>query len=524
MNNNGTSLNSATVSQLTLPSTPTNLSSTEIGSTCFTVNWRPVFGATSYRLDASTGILFPNFITNYNNRVVNTTGQKITNLTLGTPYYVRVRAVNQAGTGDYSNTFSQTPMLANGELITSQNRTTYSPFSSITKVISGDNNKYFVGGSFNTLGGFPSTLVARLLENGSRDPSFFQNELTGTVETMLYYPEHTGLYVAGNIRTISSVNARSGIIRLSVGRPGVTDGTIDLSFDPNPEWITGGSTFPLVPRILSTAKSIDNKIVIGGDFRLKFLGAPGDNRGNIAKLNIDGSVDTGFEFLALNSNQVYAIATQTDGKILFNSGTYIVRINNNGSRDFSFGPQTVGNFLGAQRWAVNAPNVYTILPREENGRNVIYLGGEFLSVENTTKRYLAKLNTSGRLFKDFNFGGTPPNEIVGFGPINDIISYDNSSIIVIGNFTQALSNEDIFNRYLVPANRICRIFPNHVNDDVFGFDLSRQKIDTNFNPCFNNIGPNNTLFSVAKVQSGILIGGFFTSYNNQPYTGICILK
>src|SRR6185436_12543247 len=59
----------------------------------------------------------------------------------------------------------------------------------------------------------------------------------------------------------------------------------------------------------------DGKILLGGDFTtLSPNGGAPVTRNRIARLNPDGTLDTGFDPNANNS--VYAIALQADGKIL----------------------------------------------------------------------------------------------------------------------------------------------------------------------------------------------------------------
>ena len=84
----------------TLPSAPTLAPTfTSVTSTGFTVNWTPVSGATSYKLDVSTSSTFGagTYVSQAQDLTVNTTSQAITGLTPGTTYYARVRAVNSAG-------------------------------------------------------------------------------------------------------------------------------------------------------------------------------------------------------------------------------------------------------------------------------------------------------------------------------------------------------------------------------------------------------------------------------------------
>jgi len=115
VNTSGTSDNSGTLVQATLtstiPSAPNTPTATSITQTSFTANWSAVAGATSYRIDVSTSSTFATFLVGYNNLTVNSTSQNITELTAGTTYYVRVRAVNANGTSANSSTLTQTTLI-----------------------------------------------------------------------------------------------------------------------------------------------------------------------------------------------------------------------------------------------------------------------------------------------------------------------------------------------------------------------------------------------------------------------------
>ncbi len=86
------------------------------------------------------------------------------------------------------------------------------------------------------------------------------------------------------------------------------------------------------------AVQADGKIVIGGGF-ISVNGAP---RKYIARLNTDGSVDTGFNIGRGANRPVTAVAVQTDGKIII-AGQFtivngvlrnrIARLNADGSVD-----------------------------------------------------------------------------------------------------------------------------------------------------------------------------------------------
>ena len=112
------------------------------------------------------------------------------------------------------------------------------------------------------------------------------------------------------------------------------DGSLDFSFDPG----TGANS-----TIQSISLQPDGKIIIGG----YFTNFNGYERNYIARLNSDGTVDTSFEVGAGTNGPIFCIARQLDGKILIAGAfdTYdntsrhnIARLNVDGSLDISFDP------------------------------------------------------------------------------------------------------------------------------------------------------------------------------------------
>lgn len=105
-NSAGTSLDSNTISQITIPANPVAGSATQPEQTQFRANWSAVTGATSYRLDVSSDG-FTSFVTGFNDKIVTTTTEPVTGLNPGETYQYRVRTANAAGLSGNSNSVSQ---------------------------------------------------------------------------------------------------------------------------------------------------------------------------------------------------------------------------------------------------------------------------------------------------------------------------------------------------------------------------------------------------------------------------------
>src|SRR5207302_968804 len=119
------------------------------------------------------------------------------------------------------------------------------------------------------------------------------------------------------------------------------DGTLDSGFDPNANNV-----------VYCVAVQPDGKILVGGDFTtLSPNGGASVTRNRIARVNADGTLDSGFDPNANSS--LYCLAQQADGKILlggiFNSlqpngaaspttRSRIARVNADGTLDTGFDP------------------------------------------------------------------------------------------------------------------------------------------------------------------------------------------
>lgn len=94
---------------ITLPGAPVCSAGTSITTQSFDAHWSAVDGATEYRLDVSSDPVFGNFITGYENVLLNSSTLNYTittGLTPGTTYYYRVRAISSGSPSINSNVIS----------------------------------------------------------------------------------------------------------------------------------------------------------------------------------------------------------------------------------------------------------------------------------------------------------------------------------------------------------------------------------------------------------------------------------
>ena len=192
--------------------------------------------------------------------------------------------------------------------------------------------------------------------------------------------------------------------------------------------------------VLAAAIQSDGKIVIGG----RFSAVNGIARGNLARLDADGTLDRTFaDQLALGVNgQVNALAIQPDGGIVV-GGTFtqagqvetanLARFRTDGSIDESFGGADVAD--PGTNGAVYA------LAVQPDGKIVV--GGNFNTVFGQQRRSLARLNADGTP----DVPVTAENAVSG--TVRAIASGSDGSLVAGGQF--ALSRQDSMNLLKVPG-------------------------------------------------------------------------
>ena len=269
-----------------------------------------------------------------------------------------------------------------------------------------DGRAYF-GGNFNYTSDSVNNIVsrrglARVLTNGLRDTAFTNEIDSGSVQALLVLPDES-LLVGGSFNTLG------GVLRTNLGRI-KPDGTTDTAFGA-PNFVQGGT-------VTAFARQSDGKILVAGSF----TGVLGTARGRLARLNANGTLDTGFAAGAGANNSVDAVAVLPDGKILVGGNftqfdgqarSYLARLNTDGSLDTAYAP-TVNSSVAA----------LAVLP---DGR--AYVGGNFTFVNGQSAQRFIRLNADGTTDGSFNLPGGASSTVLA------ILVQPDGGAIVAGGFT-----------------------------------------------------------------------------------------
>ncbi len=151
---------------------------------------------------------------------------------------------------------------------------------------------------------------------------------------------------------------------------------------------------PSNPDLFAVAVQTDGRILIGGGSTVIIGAKPG----RLARLKADGTLDTTFS--ASVGDTVFSIAVQPDGKILAagwltslagQPRVYIGRLNADGSLDTAFNPGATGG--------VTYPGVYALV-LQADGKIVV--GGDFRTLAGQSRTNLGRLYPNGTLDTNFN--------------------------------------------------------------------------------------------------------------------------
>lgn len=189
----------------------------------------------------------------------------------------------------------------------------------------GTNGQLVIGGDFTTYDGVSAPRIARLTTNGVLDISF----VTGSGPDLAV--RAVAVQPNGQVLIGGDFNSYNGFLITRLARLNI-DGSLDTTF------VTGLGADGAVNSI---SVGPDGRIVIGGEF-ITFNGVP---RNGVARLNADGSVDTGFDIGTGADAPVRAVGVELDNHVVVagdfatfdgNPSAGVVRLNANGAMDAGF--------------------------------------------------------------------------------------------------------------------------------------------------------------------------------------------
>lgn len=324
--------------------------------------------------------------------------------------------------------------------------------------------KVIAGGSFTSYNGTNAPFIARLNADGSLDASFTTMGLglNGSVNALSIQTD--GKVVAGGVFTSYNGSPSPYVARLN------SDGSLDTGF------VAAGLGLDSTVHALTVQG--DGKILIAGDF----TAYNGTTRPRIARLNSDGSLDAGFAPTGSGlNNSVLAISIQSDNKILVGgylssyngtNQTRVARLNSDGSLDTGFAP--TGSGLSSLVRAVS---------HQIDGK--VLVGGFFTSYNGTSSPHVARLNTDGSLDSTFTPTGTGLNDWV------HAISLRSDGKIVAGGFFTSYNGS--------PRPRLAQL-------------QSDGSTDPDFSP--GTSGLSASVYALSLQSDGkALVGGVFTSHS-----------
>ena len=253
--------------------------------------------------------------------------------------------------------------------------------------------KILMGGDFANVGGTSRTRLARLLSDGSVDPTFtVGGGPDGTVNDILVQPD-------GKILIVGAFANYQGTPRNRIARL-LSDGTLDATF-ANP-------TYSASSALRALALQPDGKILAAGGLSYNFASGGGTGfKSGLVRLFADGTRDTSFDVgygahtsVANNSlTTIFRVAVLPDGRVLV-GGTFtgfgnkftpkrLARLSSTGALDTTFVPSANND-------------VNTLLPLPDGS---LLAGGDFTMIGATSAARIARILSNGALDTAFAAAG-----------------------------------------------------------------------------------------------------------------------
>lgn len=352
-------------------------------------------------------------------------------------------------------------LLADGSIDPSFNPVTGS-YGRIHAMARQSDGKFLIAGEFARFNGVSAASFVRTHPDGTIDATFDVGIGFNSLPAKIVVQSDGKLIVIGDFTAYNGVPKR-GIVRL------LPDGGID-------------PTFELVPGPQGIVRSVDvlpdGKIYIGGTFS-EINGTP---RSGVARLNADGTLDSGFTVLIGGSPNILSVVAQPDGKVLIGGSftgiggfnrSNLARVDAAGNVDASFDPTSspVGQiYLQDDRKILTAPAFSS-------------------STVTLTRRFPDGSIDPGFTFTEFT--GDSFENIT----IDSVLIRQDGALIVVGSFRKVNSSTRI---------GITRLRPNGDLDPLFLSSAANARVRA----------------VIAAGSDKILVGGDFTRIQNTSKAGV----
>ncbi|HEY6166600.1 MAG TPA: Calx-beta domain-containing protein, partial [Verrucomicrobiae bacterium] len=371
------------------------------------------------------------------------------------------------------------------------------------------------------------------------NPVFPSNPTPGANSVVYATAVHDGTNDVNRGKTTigGEFTAVNAVIRNRVARLN-TDGSVDPTFNPG----TGADAF-----VSSVVVQPDGRALIGGGF----TSFNGIDRHHVARLNVDGSLDTTFNPGAGANGPVYAVELQADGRVLI-AGDFtsvnniprnrIARLNTNGVVDLSFTP---GGGADAPIWTAAVEKRFSSITingsasggSEEARTNIVVGTGfgtltinyDFLSVPDTLRVYYG----ATRIF-DTGLTNGASTVVVPFGPG---VQYGPGQFMPAATNIQIVVNEGSgqfgtfwqYDATILLAGGGGKIV---VGGEFTSFDgvprnrVARLNADGTLDSTFDSVsGANDTVYTAILDANGLAyIGGAFSVFDGLSRNGIARLR
>ena len=380
-----------------------------------------------------------------------------------------------------------------------------------------------IAGSFTDFNGTPRRGLARLTASGSLDTSFNPGSGTDGEITFVAWLTNGQVMIQGDFTSFNGT-PRLGLARLNA------NGSLDTAYDPGAR----------AADVMAIACHPDGRVVLSA----AFTGLDGVGATNIARLNADGSLDTNFCATASLNRYADSVSAQADGQIVI-SGLFtnvngvarsrIARLNVDGSLDTNFNIGTGFNLSGIGTSRTIRSTAMS------DGTTLVY--GWFSLYNGTNRNGGARLLTDGSLDTAFNPGwGTTYARQIGAvaahagGKVvvgdktttlgSHLRRYQSTGAVDTGWMSEVGANSDVQSILQQPDGNLILggWFTSFNNAARFGLVRlnSAGKLDSTFTA---NVNTNAGVTAAALQPDGkVIVAGDFITINGTSQTHVARLK